>query len=211
MENEHNKLIGGPPPNSEIKSPSKTDGVSANERQLKHAVTPHARKKTKNLTGRGILSTHPRQSLIDARENIHVLARIERSLRQELQPIGAIAQILFDRLLACLWRSMLIARRERNVFAAENQAATYEERFELAKQARMLALAGGNTKSGDNQHGDLLKNLSITQRYDAHCFREFYRALGMLLALRGGGDAGLTLVLAKTFGQNKEGSGETND
>jgi hypothetical protein len=204
MENEHNNVIGG------IKSPSKTDGVSANERQLKPAVTPHARKKTKNLTG-GILSSHPRQALVAAGESIQVLARIERSLRQELQPIGAIAQILFDRLLACLWRCMLIARKEKNVFAAENQPGTYEERFELAKQARMLALAGGNSKSLDNQPADLLKNLAITQRYDGHCFREFFRALGLLLALRGGGDAGLTVVLAKTFGQNKEGSGESHD
>jgi hypothetical protein len=80
MENEHNNVIGG------IKSPTKTDGVSANERQLKRAVTPHARKGKKSTTGRGILSGNPRQALIDAGENIQVLGRIERSLREELQP-----------------------------------------------------------------------------------------------------------------------------
>jgi hypothetical protein len=211
MENEHEKLIGGTPPDSEIKSKTKTDGVSANERQLKRAVTPHARRGKKNTTGRGILSSNPREALINAGENIQVLGRIERSLREELQPMGTIGQILFDRLLSCLWRCSLIARKEKNVFAAENQPGTFEERFELAKQSRLLALAGGNSKAADNQSGDLLKNLLIMQRYDAHFFREFYRALGMLLALRGAGDAGLILVLAKTFGQNKEISGETND
>ena len=75
----------------------------------------------------------------------------------------------------------------------------------------MWALVSGNSKSGDNQPSDLLKNLSIMQRYDAHFFREFYRALGMLLALQGAGDAGLTLLLGKTFGQHKDVSEETND
>jgi hypothetical protein len=211
MANEHNELIGGTRLDSESKSPTKTEGMSANDRQLKRAVTPYARKGKKTTIGRGILSSNPRQALIDAGENIHELVRIERSLREELQPIGAIAQILFDRLLSCLWRCMLIARKEKNVFAAENQPGTFEERFELAKQAGKLAFVSGNSNPGDNQPAHLLKNLSITQRYDAHVFREFYRALGMLLALRGGGDAGLTLLLAKTFMQNKDVSGETND
>lgn len=183
----------------EVKCTLKRDGVTQNE----PAPAPYARKR-KNLTGHRILSRHPRQALVSAGENAHALDRIERSLRDELRPTGVIGQIIFDRLLSCVWRCLLIAKKEKTIFVPENQPGTFEERLEQARQSHMLALAAGDSKSGYNQASILLSNLSITQRYDAHYSRELYRALGMLLTLRGAGDTELTLLLAKTFGQNRE-------
>jgi hypothetical protein len=87
---------------------------------------------------------------------------------EELRPKGIIGQILFDRLLSGLWRCSLIALKEKNVFAGENRPGNFEERLEQPNQSLVWALVSGNSEPGDNQPSDLLKNLSITQRYDAH-------------------------------------------
>jgi hypothetical protein len=62
-----------------------------------------------------------------------------------------------------------------------------------------VALAGGQPPS----HNDFFKNLSITQPYDAHNTRHFFRALTTLVAVRGTGDDGLALLLGKEFAQSK--------
>jgi hypothetical protein len=95
---------------------------------------------------------------------------------------------------------------EQKIFSAKEKPITEEER------QRETALAFyGHGKTGVEQPGDLLKHLLIFLRYDAHYFREFYRALAMLLAAKGGSHAGLTKLLTKTFAQNKENSEESND
>jgi hypothetical protein len=212
MENEAKKLIGSTQLDSGVNPAIKVNGVGGDD-HAEASSTHRARKdKTQSATTRhGVLSSHPREALIKAGANRRELQRIERSLREELRPKGIIGQILFDRLLSCLWRCSLIALKEKNVFAAENRPCNFKERLEQADQSLALRILNINSNISDNQPIDLLKNLSITQRYDAHFFREFSRALDMLLALRGGEDAGLTLLLAKTFGQNKDVSGETND
>ena len=44
---------------------------------------------------------------------------------------------------------------------------------------------------------DSMRYLSITQRYDVHYSREFYRAFGALVALRDGGNSALSRQLGK--------------
>jgi hypothetical protein len=213
MENEAKKSIGSIQLDNEVKPAIKADGVRKADRQTEPGSTHRARKGKKQLstTRHGMLSRHPREALMKAGANPRELQRIERSLREEFPPKGIIGHIWFDRALSCYWRCSLIALKEKHVFAAENQPVNFKERVEQAEQAFVLAATSGNSKSGDIQPSDFLKNLSIMQRYDAHFFREFCRALSFLLASQGAGDAGLTLLLGKTFGQHKDVSEETND
>jgi hypothetical protein len=165
------------------------------------STVPDARKKV--TAGHRILSRHPRQALVKAGENIRLLERIEKALRAELQPTGIIGQIIFDRLLSCLWRCLLAARKEKDVLESEIQHGNFEQRLEKAKESQLLALAAGNAKSLHYQSDDLLQQLSIIQRYDAHYYKEVCRAVGILLALRGAGDAELAVLLNKTLGHGR--------
>jgi hypothetical protein len=177
-------------------------GVQADAGVPQSGPAPNARKDKRNVhtTHHGVLSRHPLEALAKSGENIRELRCIERMLRAELQPTGIIGEILFDRAWSSFLRCLLIARAEKNILAAE-EPVTFEERV---RRAGVMAAVTRSHKTCDDQPGEVLRNLSISQRYDCHFSREFFRALGMLLALRSAGNAGLTHLLTKSFAQNKD-------
>lgn len=63
-----------------------------------------------------VLSRFPLEALAKAGENVRKLRRIERALRQELQPSGTFEEIAFDRAMPCYWRCLLVARVEEMLF-----------------------------------------------------------------------------------------------
>jgi hypothetical protein len=148
-----------------------------------------------------------RRKIASRGENVRELRLIERSLRSELQPRGTLGDILFDRAWACYLRCLLIAIAEKSLFAVENRPKDFEERL---RRANKMALATGWADAEVNRSFDLLKDLSILQRYDSHYWREFCRALDMLFAERHAG-TGVAHLPSKTFTKNKDTAGETND
>jgi hypothetical protein len=100
MPNEEEKFIGAPKADDEPNIPAET--VREKTRPVTATPTLQRRNGRKPATGHGILSRHPRQALINAGSDSQELARIERSLREAVQPDGIIGELLFDRMLACL-------------------------------------------------------------------------------------------------------------
>ena len=155
-----------------------------------------------HITHHNILSRHPLEALVKAGENSRELRRFERALLAEVQPQGIVAQCLFDRCLSSHLKGLLINRAEKHLFDAENKS--FEERL---REANKMVLAGGQPQN----ESDFYKNLSITQRYESHHCRQFFRTLAMLLAIRGTGQAGLARVLGKAFAQGKDATEETDE
>jgi hypothetical protein len=161
----------------------------------------------RHTTRHGVLSRHPLEALVKAGENVRALRGLEKSLRAQFQPKGLIEELMFDRAWSCILHCMLIARAEKRIFAEENQPPDFAERV---RRSRAMAVALGNNKVVDRSE-NLLKSLSISQRYDSHYWREFNRAIGTLLLLRKGGLAGATQALGAAFRQNQDSSSEVDD
>ena len=77
-------------------------------------------------------------------------------------------------------------------------------RLPYLREGELPTLVFGDHKQRDVTSADALSQVAIVVRYDAHFSREFFRAVGMLLALKAAGDSGLTGQVEKTFGQNKD-------
>jgi hypothetical protein len=163
----------------------KTETLAGNHRPADH---PRKDRRQLHATHHGVHSRRLYEALAKRGENVRELRRIELALRKELQIKGIFAEIFFDRMWACFLRCLLITIAEKDLFAEGNLAANFEERL---KQANTLVLATGSSKDG----GGLLNGLSVLQRYDAHNWREFNKALGMLLELRAAGNDGLMCLL----------------
>ena len=202
--------IDGELPDTEVKSATKTDGTKEDNGPLPSKPVARTRRDKQKLhtTRHGVQSRRLYEALASRGENVRELRLIERSLRSELQPRGILGDILFDRAWACYLRCLLIAIAEKNLFAVENQPEDFEERLRRANQ---MALATGRSDAEVNQSFDLLKDLSVLQRYDSHYWREFCRALDMLFVERHAGGTGVVLLPSKTFPKNKDTAGETND
>jgi hypothetical protein len=191
MEEEQNKFGGSNP-------------VEGNRRARKDKNRLHA-------THHGILSRHPLQALILNGENIRELRRTKRLLHNELRPRGVLGEILFDRAWSSYLRCTLISRSEANIFAPENQSLDGGHRGPILREANLPTLVYSDAQLLNNFSGELLKHLAVVQRYDSHFSREFYRSVGMLLAMRDAGDPGLTEELAKVVGRNQIFPEETNE
>jgi hypothetical protein len=159
-------------------------------------------KRRLHSTRHGVLSKHPLETLVRLGENVRQLRRIQSMLRAELQPIGILAEILFDRAWACYLRCILIARTETNILMPNNHPVDAANRIPTLQEAQVPTLVYDHGEL-NNFSIELLKHLAVVQRYDSHFSREFYRAIGLLLALRNAGQTGLAQQLAKTIGQGK--------
>lgn len=197
-------------PDTGVKSASETDGAKEDNSPPPSKPVARTRRDKQKLhaTRHGIQSRRLYEALASRGENVRELRLIERSLRSELQPRGILGDILFDRAWACYLRCLLIAIAEKNLFAVENRPEDFEERLRRANQ---MALATGSANAEVNRSFDLLKDLSVFQRYDSHYWREFCRALDMLFAERYAGGNEVAHLPSKTFTKNKEIAGETND
>jgi hypothetical protein len=131
-------------------------------------------------------------------ENIRQLREFERALRKDLQPDGVSAELLFDRMWSSFLRLLHIVRSEARVLTAD-RAPTYME-IEIPGLPKL----DKPSFSFDDLSLTRLQYLALVQRYDSHFSRDFFRAMGLLVAMRDGGKAGLARQLEKTFGKNKD-------
>jgi hypothetical protein len=142
------------------------------------------------------------QALAHSGENVRELRRIERAVRMELKPSGNLGKILFDRAWSSYLRCVLIAHAETDLLSSENRSA--ETTLPTLRAGHMPTLVYTNEEIGNLLPTEVLKYLAVTQRYDAHFWREFCRYVGMLLALRDGGTSGLIEQIKKAFGPSKD-------
>ena len=152
---------------------------------------PCARKDKGGLHARhhGVLSRNPLEALIRLGENPRELIKIEKMLRAELKPTGIFGKILFDRAWSSFLRCLLIARMEARLFMPVDHDS---DRMPELKEAEVPVLVW--SEAGATNYGfsdDLMKHLETALRYDAHYAREFYRAVGFLVAMQTGGLTGL--------------------
>jgi hypothetical protein len=157
-----------------------------------------------HATRHGILTRHPLEALARCGHNIRQIRRIEKLLRAELNPKGIVAEILFDRAWSSYLRCILIANAESSVFTANDPRVPGVElpRLREAEFPTLVFPEPGTQKFSFSV--ELAKHLAIVQRYDNHFSREFYRTVGLLLAMKNGSNAALTEILTKTLGTRKE-------
>jgi hypothetical protein len=167
------------------------EGVSRTECPERTPRAPRARKDKGGLHARnhGVLSRNPLEALIRLGENPRELIKIEKMLRAELKPTGVFGKLLFDRAWSSFLRCLLIARTEARLFMPVDQDS---DRMPELKEAELPTLVW--SEAGPTNYGfsdDLMKHLETALRYDAHYAREFYRAVGFLVAMQTGGLTGL--------------------
>lgn len=169
-------------------------------------MAEHNGRKDKNrvhATHHGILSRNALEALVRSGENVRELRRVKRLLRAELQPEGMMGEIIFDRAWSAYLRCILISRTEANILAPKDPALGPAERTPILRESRLPTLVYEDAEMLRSFSGELLRCLALVQRYDAHVVREFYRAVGMLLTMRGAAP-GITQQLAKAAGGNKD-------
>lgn len=154
--------------------------------------------------GHGILSRYPLEALRHLGENLKALRRVEKRFRAELKPHGAIAEIAFDRFWSSYLRCLLAARTEANLVAQGGSERMGEDTTNVRLVLGDAPMLVTNKTAPDSVpvglRAEILHELSLVQRYDAHFAREMYKALGLLLILRTGGEVALQESLAKIFG-----------
>jgi hypothetical protein len=154
----------------------------------------------------GVLSRYPLEALAGLGENIRTLRRIERGFRAELKPSGVLGSALFDRFFSSYLRCILAAKAEAATFASIDQPTDKPSRLITSlKEMELptLVLQDSTGTSGARISADLLGQLTLAARYDAQASKEMYRALGMLLILRSGGEAALEHCAGKILGAAK--------
>jgi hypothetical protein len=169
---------------------------------------PHIRKDKNRLhaTRHGVLSRYPLEALASLGENIRNLKRIERKFREELKPSGIVGATLFDRFFSSYLRCLLAARAEAATFAPVDQPAGEPRHFVSLKERDVPTLVLQDSSGVSETHlpTDLLRQLALAARYDAHFSKEMYRALALLVILRNGGEAALDQCVGKILGLNRE-------
>jgi hypothetical protein len=191
-----------PPHTPEQPDSSRTDVVEKPE-----AITVTRKDKHRLHSMRhAVLSRHPLEALARLGENIRSLRQIERKFRAELKPSGILPDVLFDRFFSSYLRCVLAARAEAATFAPIDQPAGEARLITSLKEREVPTLVLQDSSGASQAHlsADLLRQLALVARYDAHFSKEMYRALAMLLILRSGGEAALEQCVGKILGVDKE-------
>lgn len=149
-----------------------------------------------HATKHGILARPLYEALVGRGENVRQLREIENALREELQPVGIIAELLFDRAWSSYLRCLLIVRTEARVLTPEQPTD-----FSFVPGLPKIDTAPFCFDDITFSH---LQHLALVQRYDAHFSKDFFRFVALLLAMRDGGKAGLSKQFEKSFGKNRD-------
>ena len=189
-------------PTNEGSAPSVAQG-SAGPRKRKDSGHLHA-------TRHAVLSRYPLEALRHLGEDVKQFRRMERRLRATLKPRGEIGGIFFDRFFSSYLRCLLAARLEASAFEPKEAAARQPKALPTLRELEFPTLLLPEENDDRVIHAifppDLFRELVLVQRYDGHFAREMYRALSMLLVLRGNGDASLVHCLGQMLGARKENS-----
>jgi hypothetical protein len=158
----------------------------------------------------GILSREALDSLVKAGEDRRTLRRLERQYRAALRPIGPFGDLFFDRFWASYLRLLLSGRLETRVIAGNSVGKCKPESLALVPGHQPTLVRqdhDGQPSEATNMMQELppelLRDLVLVQRYDRHHSRELYRALGLLLLLRRGGEPALEDWASEILGSGK--------
>ncbi len=196
---ENENLLSDDQPSTDPAPDLQTEAARAGERAPRPKRTKQPRKDNQRLhiTHHGILSRAPLEALVHRGENLRELRKIERLMREQLQPEGIFSELIFDRAWASYLRCLLIVNVEKQAFTMlDHRADTAARLPALAERERPTLIFGDDAEVVNGFPLELMSYLAIVQRYDGHFAREFYRAAGMLLALKTAGETGL----AEMFG-----------
>ena len=158
----------------------------------------------------GILSREALDALVQAGEDKKTLRRLERQYRAALRPIGPFGSLFFDRFWASYLRLLLTGRLETRLMAGNSGGKSKAESLALVPGHQPTLVRqdpegqpSGATPMMQELPADLLHDLVLVQRYDRHHSRELYRALGLLLLLRRGGEPALEDWASEILGSGK--------
>ena len=155
--------------------------------RAKGARTDRSRVHVRN---HGVLSRNPLQTLIDRGGNLRELRKIEKMLRDELKPKGILGDILFDRVWSSYLRCLLIGRAEASLFSGIDEQDS-DRMPQLKEGDRPMLVWSERGAARFYFSADLNKYLETVLRYDTHFVREFYRAVGLLVAMQASGPVGI--------------------
>jgi hypothetical protein len=158
-------------------------------------------------TRHGIMSREALKVLLQMGEDRRTLRRLENQYRAALRPTGPLGNLLFDRFWSSYLRLLLIGRLETGLTKGKST-----DKRELTASALVpgpqptfvrqdsSGQRSETTPLMEELRPDLLRDLAVVQRYDGHFSREMYRALGLLLLLRRGGEEALEDWAAEVTG-----------
>lgn len=146
----------------------------------------------------GILAREALDALVQVGEDRRTLRRLERQYHEALRPNGPLGNLFFDRFWASYLRLLLIGRLETRLTAGNSVGKSEPESLALVPGVQPTLVRqdpdgqpSGATPLMQTLPRDLLRDLVLVQRYGRNHSRELYRALGLLLLLRRGGEAAL--------------------
>jgi hypothetical protein len=174
----------------------KEDVETSSDARRKRSSRRRTDKARLHAVKHGILARPLLEALVGRGENVRQLREIERVLREELQPVGILGELLFDRAWSSYLRCLLIVRTEARVLTVDGPPS------------KLPVIPSLPVKEYPFSFDDIsflhLQHLALIQRYDAYFSRDFFRATELLMAMRDGSKAGLTRQLEKPFGKNKD-------
>ena len=101
---------------------------------------------SKNATKHGLLS----REVLLPNENAEALAELAQRLREDLQPVGELEDLLVDRVVSVIWRLRRLVRVEGGIFTsnlyeelaerAERKARSYEQNTSLEAMMMMMSV-----------------------------------------------------------------------
>jgi hypothetical protein len=184
--------------------------TKAEENNLGHIEAPGSARKDKGAihnTHHGVLSRHPLQALVKLDENPKRLRQIESNFHAELQPSGPVGNMLFDKMFSSYLRSILAAKLEARALASIDRQTPKAGRRQAhisAEEQPALVIEDMAEQDLQTVPDDLYSQLALVQKYDGHYSCEMFRSLGLLLALKNTGEAGLAKCIGKSCGANKD-------
>jgi hypothetical protein len=138
-----------------------------------------------SVLSRGLL-----EALRRSGENLRTLRKMERQLRADLEPRGALESLLFDRFWASCLRLILAARLEQERLAPRACSSTSSISKPFLREGAVPILVVPSEQVDSTQvpdqpfQNDILSSLALLSRYDRAASREMYKALGSLLMMR---------------------------
>jgi len=218
------------PPTPSLDPSPQQDGPPVPMREDRQSVSPESIKATYDLRSHkheprkvrrkdsgkphrvrhGILSREVLNALIQSGEDQKTLRRLERQFRAALQANGPFGDLFFDRFWAAYLRLLLISHFETRLIIGDSASKSKPKLMALTPGPRptLVQQDPDDQQPQDNfllqeLPQDLLRSLVLVQRYDRHQSRELYRALGLLLIMRRGGELALEDWATEILGNNK--------
>jgi hypothetical protein len=183
------------PRNGEADKASTPSNVPTSIKPRKRADRGHL-----HATRHGVLSRCPLEALQKLGEDIRKIRRLERRYRESLKPVGAIGLMVFDRFWSSYTRLLLAARIEANLVVPREKIDISHQAFPQIEERAVPTLVSAEKSElgliSHNLPADLIHELVLIQRYDAHFSRELFRSLHLLLIMQEGGEDGLKVFMS---------------